>query len=154
MATVWECHRVRSDWDLDVGAAEETPELGTRQQVNEASAVLIGHQSNLGWLGQLTKQQPGDPASVEFDWAWVLEREEKEGDVIGFYHTHPGGLASPSPRDVRTMRAWVSCFGKPLLCLVEGGSELSAYLFETDEDDGQSVSGVRWAGSDIVVNCP
>jgi proteasome lid subunit RPN8/RPN11 len=63
------------------------------------------------------------------DAAGVLAREESKGDVVGFYHTHPAGPPEPSQRDVRTMRAWVSSFGKPLLCLIESDGELAAYRF-------------------------
>lgn len=121
----------------------------TRQQPNEESAVLVGQRTDAGWSGSLTQAQEGGPASTAFDWAWVLAREEREGDVIGFYHTHPGGTATPSQRDIRTMRAWVTCLGKPLLCLIEGGSELAAYLFETDEDDGQRLPKI-WRQGDQV----
>lgn len=121
---------------------------------NEVSAIIIGQRTGIGWIGRLTQKQSGEAASVRFDWAWVLAREEGRGDVIGFYHTHPGRLISPSQRDVRTMRAWVSCFGKPLLCLVESGSSLAAYLFETDEDNGRRVSGVHRSGDEISVTHP
>jgi proteasome lid subunit RPN8/RPN11 len=47
-----------------------------------------------------------------------MNREEKHGDVVGFLHTHPDGPAAPSKRDLRTMRAWWSAFGKPLLYLI------------------------------------
>jgi proteasome lid subunit RPN8/RPN11 len=74
----------------------------------------------------------GQPAAVEFDAAWALNREEERGDVVGFYHTHPSGPAAPSVRDVRTMHAWVSAFGKPLLCLIESRGTLVAYRFQDD----------------------
>ena len=80
---------------------------------------------------------------MEFDWAWVLEREEKRRDVIGFWHTHPFGLSGPSHRDIRTMQGWVNCLGKPLLCLIEVPSNLVAYSFETDEDTGKPVVEVQ-----------
>lgn len=111
--------------------------------MNEECAVLVGHRRRGIWYGRLRRRQVGSPASVEFDWSWVMEREERYGDVTGFYHTHPLGLSTPSQRDVRTMRAWASCFGKPLLCLIESGDRLSAYLFETDEDAGQPVPRVE-----------
>lgn len=142
----------RYDPDLEADAPRELAVPGTAQRVNEASAVLIGRCSSRGWSGRLVQSQDGDPASVEFDWAWVLGREEEEGDVIGFHHTHPGGPAVPSSRDVRTMRAWVSCLGKPLLCLIETGPMLCAYLFETDEDDGQPLSGVQRQGGKLAVS--
>jgi hypothetical protein len=111
--------------------------------LDEISYILIGHCRDGLWYGRLRQRQVGSPASVEFDWAWVMAREERYGDVAGFFHTHPQGLATPSARDLRTMRAWVSCFGKPLLCLIDGGDRLSAYLFETDEDDGRPVARVE-----------
>ncbi len=110
---------------------------------NEEAAVLIGQRRGRIWYGRLRQRQTGQPASVEFDWAWVLAREEQRGDVIGFYHTHPQGLTTPSRRDVRTMRAWVGCFGKPLLCVIESGSTLAGYLFKTDEDDGQPLAEIQ-----------
>jgi hypothetical protein len=58
-----------------------------------------------------------------------LHREERRGDVLGFYHTHPGMAASPSRRDVRTMRAWCSAFGKPLLCVIAGADGVRGFLF-------------------------
>jgi proteasome lid subunit RPN8/RPN11 len=59
----------------------------------------------------------------------VLAREERHGDVIGFLHTHPGMAAVPSERDVRTMHAWCSAFGKPLLCLIKGADGLRGWRF-------------------------
>jgi hypothetical protein len=111
--------------------------------MNEESAVLIGYRRGRIWYGRFRQRQVGQPASVEFNWAWVLEREERYGDVLGFYHTHPAGLPTPSQRDVRTMRAWAGCFGKPLLCIVESGDVLNAYAFQTDEDDGQLLDEVQ-----------
>jgi len=101
--------------------------------MNEEVAVLVGQRKGHIWHARLRQRRMGGPASVEFDWAWVLEREEHQGDVVGFYHTHPAGQTAPSERDVRTMRAWVCCFGKPLLCLIESGTTLAAYVFATDE---------------------
>lgn len=78
----------------------------------------------------------GEPASVAFDAAWALAREEARGDIVGFYHTHPGGAPEPSRRDVRTMRAWCSALGKPLLCVIESEGRTAAFLFESDESSG------------------
>jgi hypothetical protein len=119
--------------------------------MNEICYVLIGHRRRGIWYGRLRQRQMGSPASVEFDWIWVMEREERYGDVVGFFHTHPQGLATPSQRDLRTMRAWVSCFGKPLLCLIESGDQLSAYLFASDEDDGQAVAQVERFPRNVIV---
>ncbi len=92
---------------------------------------------------RLRQTRTGGPASVDFDWAWVIEREEQYGDILGFYHTHPSGLARPSRRDVRTMHAWVSCMGKPLLCVIESDANLNAYVFETDENDGFPLAEIQ-----------
>jgi len=119
--------------------------------MNEVVAVLVGQRQGCIWYGRLRQRQEGGPASVEFDWAWVLEREERRGDVIGFYHTHLSGLTTPSQRDVRTMRAWVSCFGKPLLCVIQCGATLAAYLFETDEDGGLPLAEVQRFPRHVVV---
>jgi proteasome lid subunit RPN8/RPN11 len=82
----------------------------------------------------------GKPTSVEFDADWVLGREESKGDVIGFYHTHPGGPPAPSQRDLKTMRAWSACFGKPLLCLIESDGKLAAYRFDNDQSNGVCIA--------------
>ena len=123
----------------------------TTSFVNEECAVLVGHRRRGIWFGRLRRRQIGSPASVEFDWAWVMEREERYGDIAGFFHTHPTGSATPSQRDARTMCAWASCFGKPLLCLIEGRDGLSAYLFETDEDAGQQVRQVERFARNVIV---
>ena len=119
--------------------------------VHEISYVLIGQRRGRIWVGRLRQRQTGQPASVEFDWSWVLEREERRGDVLGFYHTHPAGTAAPSARDVRTMRAWASCLGKPLLCVIESDKALAAHLFATDEDSGQSLEAVERFPRNVLV---
>jgi hypothetical protein len=119
--------------------------------MNEICYILVGHRQRGIWYGRLRQRRVGSPASVEFDWAWVMEREEGYGDVAGFFHTHPQALAIPSERDLRTMRAWVSCFGKPLLCLIDSGTRLSAYLFETDEDPGRAVARVERFRQNVIV---
>ena len=119
--------------------------------MNEICYVLIGHRRGGIWYGRLRQRETGSPATVVFDWAWVMGREERYGDVAGFFHTHPPGMATPSQRDLRTMRAWVTCFGKPLLCLIESGNRLSAYLFATDEDTGQTVAQVERFPRNVIV---
>jgi proteasome lid subunit RPN8/RPN11 len=93
----------------------------------------------------------GDPGSVAFDWSWVLAREEGRGDILGFFHTHPAGVTLPSQRDVRTLRAWVSCLGKPLLCLIASGDGLGGYLFAHDEDEGQPLEVVERFPRNVIV---
>lgn len=65
-----------------------------------------------------------------FDGERVLRREEEHGDIIGFYHTHPQGLTSPSARDDKTMTAWSFCFGKPLLCIIGTEAGLRGWIYD------------------------
>ena len=111
--------------------------------MNEQCWILTGHFDEAAgiWRLQAEHHASGHPASVEADWHWTLTREEEQGDVAGFAHTHPiGAGTNPSARDVRTMQAWCSALGKPLLCLIAEGESLldpAAYLFSDDESEGQ-----------------
>jgi proteasome lid subunit RPN8/RPN11 len=98
--------------------------------------TLLGERRGCIWLCRRVRHSRGERASVGFDGAWVLEREESRGDVVGFLHTHPDGPATPSDRDVRTMRAWCAAFGKPLLCLIADPDGLRGYRFDNDESTG------------------
>lgn len=120
--------------------------------MREQSRVLTGTQRANRWCLRLRRPATGGPASVEMDWAWALDREEAHGDVLGFYHTHPGLSTSPSARDVATMRAWVSCFGKPLLCVIEAGGSLAAYLYDSDEDAGRRLPSAEKRGAWLAVD--
>lgn len=99
------------------------------------------------WWAQPHNQTEGMPASVDFDPKYVLEQEEATGAIVGFLHTHPGMMAHYSGRDDRTMKAWVACFGKPLVCCIFGTDGLRAWWFVDDENDPiemdvQMVNGV------------
>jgi proteasome lid subunit RPN8/RPN11 len=89
--------------------------------VKERSAVLLEN-------GRLVRWRTGGPAHVDFDGDWVLRREESRGDVAGFFHTHPVGVSGMSERDLRTMRAWASSFGKPLLCAIRSGRGVRVWI--------------------------
>lgn len=102
---------------------------------NEKSWVLLGGVNENLWWGRMTKQTQGLPCSVEFNYDWTLYREETKGDVVGWLHTHPGMLAYPSSRDHRTMKAWVTCFGKPLVACIHGVDGLRAWWYMDDESD-------------------
>jgi proteasome lid subunit RPN8/RPN11 len=105
--------------------------------------TLLGEHRGRIWFCRRVRQTHGERASVHFDGAWGLKREEKSGDVVGFLHTHPDGPASPSGRDVRTMRAWSRTFGKPLLCLIAGPESLRGYRFDDDESAGEALAVVE-----------
>ena len=97
---------------------------------NERCWVLVGSRAGRTWCVARCRRSDGKPASVEADWAWTLSREERRGDVLGFVHTHPRGAGTtPSERDARTMRAWCSALGKPLLCIIADGPRIAAYVF-------------------------
>ncbi|MBA7619853.1 hypothetical protein ES703_27194 [subsurface metagenome] len=106
---------------------------------NEVCYVLVGKQLGRLFLGKLVKKSVGSPSLVEFDWEWVLKREEKKEDVLGFWHTHPHG-AEPSERDIKTMRAWVSCFNKPLFCVIQANHRrdvsILRFWISNDSDRG------------------
>ncbi len=56
---------------------------------------------------------------VEFNYKAVMECEDdKNTEVIGFFHTHPDNHCSMSNIDIKTMKAWVACFGRSLLCVI------------------------------------
>ncbi len=116
-----------------------------RKMQVERCWVLVGEQlQDAMWRMRRRQRVEGDPASVEAQWEWALKREETTGDVLGFFHTHPSGYGTaPSQRDIRTMQAWCSAFGKPLLCLIAQGSQVSGYLFTDDESLGNTLLRVR-----------
>ena len=93
----------------------------------------------------------GQPAQVEFDAAWVLAREEQRGDVLGFYHTHPFSQPLPSETDLRTMRAWASAFGKPLLCLIESIDGLAAFRFDDDDSPAMKLRSCELFPRGVVI---
>jgi len=111
--------------------------------VVEQCWTLLGERRGRIWFCRRVQRVHGERASVRFDGAWALAREESHGDVIGFLHTHPDGPHSPSNRDVRTMRAWRSAFGKPLLCLIDGPDGLRGFRFDDDASNGASLQAVE-----------
>ena len=110
----------------------------------ETLSLLTGSREGKLWDCRLHFLGKGTQTSVEFDWINVINREEKHGDVIGFYHTHPIGLTRPSQRDVKTMRAWCDCLGKPLLCVIgihkSHTTEMYGYLFRNYRSFGKKLT--------------
>ena len=66
-----------------------------RQTVVEHCWVLIGIRAGALWRARRTQFVPGERTTVAFNATWVLRREERRGDVVGFYHTHPSGTGEP-----------------------------------------------------------
>ena len=104
---------------------------------------LTGRKRGRIWYLRKQSEKIGEPHQVAFDANEVVQREEAKGDVVGFLHTHPNMLAVPSARDLKTMQAWTSCFGKPLLCLIDGSDGLQGYLYTDDESDGIKLDTVE-----------
>lgn len=117
----------------------------------EHSWVLVGQRRGRIWFARRIREQTGEPTRVAFDGPWVLQREERRGDVLGFYHTHPGMAACPSRRDIRTMRAWCSAFGKPLLCLIAGADGVRGFVYEDDESAGVKLEIVTTFPRGVIV---
>jgi proteasome lid subunit RPN8/RPN11 len=113
--------------------------------------ILLGRRGGRVWLCRRVRPTTGDRVSVGFDGSAVLDREETHGDVAGFLHTHPDGPATPSDRDVRTMRAWCGAFGKPLLCLIVGPNGVGGYRFEDTESTGRPLAAVELFPRGVVV---
>jgi proteasome lid subunit RPN8/RPN11 len=123
----------------------------TATPVVEQCWALVGRRQGRVWHLRRVGEWAGARTRVTFDGPWVLRREEKRGDVLGFFHTHPDGPRGPSPRDVRTMRAWVSCFGKPLLCVIASPRGLRAYVFADDRSTGVPLELVELFPRGVVI---
>ena len=107
--------------------------------------VLVGQQDDeTTWYFRRRRLTSGEIASVEADWEWTLTREDRYGDVIGFFHTHPHGAGvQPSSRDVRTMQAWCTALGKPLLCVIASGKLLEGHVFIDDNHQPVQAESIR-----------
>jgi proteasome lid subunit RPN8/RPN11 len=119
----------------------------------EISYVLIGQYVDGLWHARMNWRSTGSAVDVAFDWSQVMTREEQKGDVVGFYHTHPLGMLSPSSRDDKTMLAWSNCFGKPLLCVISDGVETRAWSYDYKKERGTSVAKVVKLRGDWIVAC-
>lgn len=123
-----------------------------RREAPERSWVLVGTLESGVWQVRRRRPSRGGRTSVEAAWEWALAREESLGDVAGFWHTHPalGGL-SPSARDIRTMQAWCSALGKPLICVISIGRSAQAIVFPDSTSCGVLLAGVERVGRDGVI---
>jgi proteasome lid subunit RPN8/RPN11 len=119
--------------------------------VVERCWALVGRRRGRVWYARRVRPTKGERTRVGFDGPWVLDREERRGDVVGFLHTHPDGPARPSRRDVRTMRAWCSAFGKPLLCIIASPGRLDAFRFDDHESDGEPLELAEVFPGDVVI---
>ena len=128
----------------------------TRSSVSRTTAVeqcwtLVGSRRGRIWHLRCIDQCEGVETSVQFDGLAALNREERRHDVMGFLHTHPEGPPHPSGRDLRTMRAWCSAFGKPLLCLIASPEGLAAFRFNDDRSQGIPMLAVESFPRGVVI---
>lgn len=123
-------------------------------KINEESWVLTGGVLGRLFWAHLSHRSEGHPGSVDFPYNWFIKREETKKDCVGMYHTHPGFSATPSLRDYSTMRGWITCFGKPLMCLIEGIDGLKAYWFFDDESECIPCHTVKQFGQLIIAVLP
>jgi proteasome lid subunit RPN8/RPN11 len=117
----------------------------------ETCFILVGKHEDNRWTCRKVKRHTGESARVEFDASWVLKREEARGDVQGFLHTHLAGFSNLSRRDLRTMTAWVSCLGKPLLCVVVSGEEIRGFVFTDDRGRPSKLESIALHGTNWII---
>jgi proteasome lid subunit RPN8/RPN11 len=103
----------------------------------EHAWTLVGLRAQSSWRVRRLRRCSGSPATVTANGAWTLAREEKHGDVAGFFHTHPHGPLAPSQRDLRTFRAWCDALGKPLLCVIATPRDIGAWIFMSRRSRGR-----------------
>lgn len=121
---------------------------------NEVYHGVVGQVDGLHWWAKsFGDNSEGSPAQVAFNYQRIYERDITKGDVIGFYHTHPNTMACPSVTDYATMGAWTVCFGRPLLCMIEGVDGLKAHWF-IDDEKKHLTSTVSRIGDIFVGNLP
>jgi hypothetical protein len=97
---------------------------------NEECWILKGRRGSWWWNAKFDRYTIGLPARVAFDYDYVLQDDSK---VIGWIHTHPTWRSFPSATDDATMKQWVTCLGRPLLCCIIGTDKLRAWWYYDDE---------------------
>ncbi|MBI4863038.1 MAG: Mov34/MPN/PAD-1 family protein [Candidatus Riflebacteria bacterium] len=100
----------------------------TRHVKSEVGWVLVGFQDDDLVVARRVMQASGAATSVRLDSARILSREEKQGDVVGFWHTHPAGLIRESGQDRETLGAFCRSFGKSLVSIVETDGSASGWV--------------------------
>jgi predicted acylesterase/phospholipase RssA/proteasome lid subunit RPN8/RPN11 len=114
---------------------------------SETGGVLFGRRdpaAGVLWVDEASGPPPDSIASPEefvCGTEGIEERNEKvrkqtrrATSFVGMWHTHPGGPAIPSPRDVASMAELVSMEPLPeVLMLICGEEELGAYVFARED---------------------
>jgi NTE family protein len=114
---------------------------------SETGGVLFGRRdpaAGVLWVDEASGPPPDSIASPEefvCGTEGIKERNEKirkqtrrATSFVGMWHTHPGGPAIPSPRDVASMAELVSMEPLPeVLMVICGEEELGAYVFARED---------------------
>lgn len=101
---------------------------------NEVSWLMFGEVGQEFWHASLHDRRVGLPGTVTINAKVVLGIEDSPTlNLIGFAHTHPHWPAVPSATDERTMKAWVTCLGRPLICAIRGTDGWRVWWFLDDE---------------------
>ncbi len=97
---------------------------------DEESYILVGDLYGPAWVTSAISYELGIPARVGFNHELVRRDPDR---VIGWIHTHPSMIASPSATDISTMNAWVVAEGRPFVCCIQGADGLRCFWFFDDE---------------------
>lgn len=82
--------------------------------------VLVFRNENIEIIRKIEYESQECVFGVEFDFKRVYEYEDnKQHEIMGFYHTHPKGCNFMSEVDKVSMNAWTKCLGRPLYCVIE-----------------------------------
>lgn len=111
---------------------------------NEKCVTLVGKKILGMWLAKSINLTEGQPSIVNFDYKSILEREDKNHDIIGWVHSHPNWRADPSITDDNTMHAWVCALGRPLLCGIDGTDGMKFWLYFDDKSSPILVKHIRF----------
>ena len=112
--------------------------------MNEVYNLIVGKKICNKYIGFGVNSNEGNPVQVSFRYEDVIKYEDSLLDVIGFYHTHPNFQAYPSSTDVKTMRGWVSCLGRPLLCVIEGVDSCNFWWMKQDGSSFEMLFGRKF----------
>lgn len=95
--------------------------------MSEKCWFIYGKKIGPYWIGFLKYHSKGSIASVGFNWSLAADP-----NIMGFFHSHPGGSAEPSIRDDKTMCAWIKAEGRPLLCGIFGCQNKKCFIYSQD----------------------
>ena len=74
-----------------------------------------------------------NPSLVEFNWEECWNRHLNEGDVIGWFHTHPPGAHYMSATDMKTFHSWLVSLGGPRYAVILCDGKVHCWKLFLDE---------------------